>query len=157
MSDGRSRITRKGRSASLHLPKQCDPTPVPPSLTNSPHLSSPYSVFRRKPAFLKTPSQEDDEWLRDMVPMSREQGAFDENSSSASPPSTSIQKQWEASQELSPSSSGSSFQGRATLSPRPNMHRSWSSPTPSNASIVPIVNLQSPSDLTEGQDTRRRV
>lgn len=144
MSDGRSRNTRKGRSASLHLPKRCDSTPVPPSLTNSPHLSSPYSVFRRKPSFLKTPSQEDDEWLRDMVPMNREQGAFDENSSSASPPSTSIQKQWD---ELSPSSSGSSFQGRATLSPRPNMHRSWSSPTPSNPSIV---NVQSSPDLTEG-------
>jgi hypothetical protein len=37
------------------------------------------------------------------------------------------------------------------------MHRSWSSPTPSNASIVTVVNFQSPSDLTEGQDTRRRV
>ncbi|KAG1877601.1 hypothetical protein DFJ58DRAFT_751938 [Suillus subalutaceus] len=79
MSNGRPRNTRKARSASLHLPRRCDPTPVPPSLTNSPHLSSPYSVFRRKPAILKTPSQEDDEWLRDMVPMDKEQGSFDEN------------------------------------------------------------------------------
>lgn len=154
MSDGRSRNTRKGRSVSLHLPKRCDHTPVPPSLTNSPHLSSPYSVFRRKPAIPKTPSQEDDEWLRDMVPMNREQGASDENLLSASPPATSIQKQWEAFQESSPSSSGSSLQDRATLSPRPNMHRSWSSPTPS---IITVVNFQSPSDLTDGQDTRRRV
>ncbi|KAG1800830.1 uncharacterized protein HD556DRAFT_1200781, partial [Suillus plorans] len=96
---------RKGRSVSLHLPKQCDPTPVPPSLTNSPHLSSPYSVFRRQPAFLKTPSQEDDEWLRDMVPMNSEQGAFEENLLSASQPVTpvvvAVQKQWETSQEES--------------------------------------------------------
>ncbi|KAG1754251.1 hypothetical protein EDB19DRAFT_641414 [Suillus lakei] len=156
MSDVRSRNTRKGRSASLHLPKRCDPTPVPPSLTNSPHLSSPYSVFRRKSAILTTPSQEDDEWLRDMVPMTREQGTSDEKLLSASPPATSVQKQWEISQmDSSPSSSGSSFQGRATLSPRPSLHRSWSSPSaPSN---VPVANFQSPSDSTDGQDTRRRV
>jgi hypothetical protein len=127
MSNGRSQNTRKGRSASLHLPKRCDPTPVPPSLTNSPHLSSPYSMFRRKPAMLKTPSQEDDEWLRDMVPIDGEQGTLHENLSSAS--SLATQKQWEASQQESPaSSSGSSLEGRAALYPRPNMHRSWSSP-----------------------------
>ncbi|KAG2112851.1 hypothetical protein DEU56DRAFT_842537 [Suillus clintonianus] len=141
MSDAPSRNTRKTRSVSLHIPKQCDPTPVPPSLANSPHLSSPYSVFRRKPAILTTPSQEDDEWLRDMVPLNREQDTFDEKLLSAvSLPATSVQKQWESSREdPSPSSSGGS------LSPRPSLHRSWS--TPSTPSMVAIAD----------QDTRRRV
>lgn len=135
MSDSSSPKMRKGRSVSLHLPKQCDPTPVPPSLTNSPHLSSPYSVFRRQPSFLKTPSQEDDEWLRDMVPMNSEQGAFEEHLLSASQPVTpvvAVQKQWETSQE-------ESFRGRATLSPRPNMHRSWSSPSTSSTSSSAVL------------------
>ncbi|KAG1778545.1 hypothetical protein EV702DRAFT_158621 [Suillus placidus] len=146
MSDGRSRNTRKGRSASLHLPKRCDPTPVPPTLTNSPHLLSPYSMFRRKPVIMKTPSQEDDEWLRDMVPMNREQGTFDDTLSLSA---ASVQKQRETpSQEsLSPSPSGSSF-------PRHNMYRSWSSPSTStsssSSSIITVANLQSPSDLTDG-------
>ncbi|KAG1891518.1 hypothetical protein F4604DRAFT_419631 [Suillus subluteus] len=135
MSNGRSRNTRKTRSASLHLPRRCDPTPVPPSLTNSPHLSSPYSVFRRKPAILKTPSQEDDEWLRDMVPMDKEQGSFDENLLSVSSSATSVQRQWESPQESSPSSSGSSFEGRA----RPIMHRSWSSPTTQSSALSPTL------------------
>ncbi|KAG2041975.1 hypothetical protein BDR03DRAFT_946082, partial [Suillus americanus] len=133
MSDGRSRNTRKGRSASLHLPKRCDPTPVPPSLTNSPHLSSPFSVFRRKQATVKTPSHEDDEWLRDMVPMDRGQGTFGENFLSASSPATSVQ---ETQQNTPPLSTGSSFEGRETLHPRPIMHRSWSSP--SSNTIVPL-------------------
>ncbi|KAG2349382.1 hypothetical protein BDR05DRAFT_1055082 [Suillus weaverae] len=146
MSDGRSRNTRKRRSASLHLPKRCDPTPVPPTLTNSPHLLSPYSVFRRKPVIMKTPSQEDDEWLRDMVPMNSEQGTFDDTLSLSA---ASLQKQRETSQEsLSPSPSGSSF-------PKHNMYRSWSSP--STSSIITVANFQSPSDLTDSQDTRPRV
>ncbi|KAG2146926.1 uncharacterized protein EDB93DRAFT_457114 [Suillus bovinus] len=154
MPDSFSQKMRKGRSVSLHLPKQSNPTPVPPSLTNSPHLSSPYSMFRQKPPLLKTPSQEDDEWLRDMVPMNSEQNTFDENLLSVSQPVTPVQKQWETSQEGSPSSSGSSSRGRATLFPtRPNMHRSWSSPSTSSPSIVPVP----PFDLTGGRDTRRRV
>ncbi|KAG0705177.1 hypothetical protein DFH29DRAFT_303458 [Suillus ampliporus] len=135
MSDVPSRNTRKGRSLSLHLPKRCDPTPVPPSLANSPHLSSPHSVFRRKSILLKTPSQEDDEWLRDMVPMRGEKHTFDEKVSSGSSAVTSMQK-WETSQDNSASSSGSSLQSRSMLSPRPSIHRSWSSP--STPSLIPV-------------------
>ncbi|KAG2077805.1 hypothetical protein BDR04DRAFT_1087387 [Suillus decipiens] len=145
MSDGHSQNTRKGRSLSLHLPKRSDPTPVPPSLTNSPHLSSPHSIFRQKLAMPKTPSQEDDEWLRDMVPMNSGQSTFDEILLR-----TSSQVQKKSQEESSGrSSSRSSFQGHATLSPRPHMHRSWSSPTTrSNATVG------SSSYLTNGQERR---
>jgi hypothetical protein len=38
------------------------------------------------------------------------------------------------------------------------MYRSWSSPSSSSSSsIIPIANFQSSSDLTDGQDTQRRV
>lgn len=154
MSNGHSQNTRKGRSVSLHLPKRCDPTPVPPSLTNSPHLSSPRSVFRQKPAMPKTPSQEDDEWLRDMVPMNSGQSTFDEILlRSSSQVQNTLQE--ESLSSSGRSSSRSSFQGRATLSPRPHMHRSWSSPT--TRSNATVANFGSYSDSINGHDTRRGI
>ena len=43
--------------------------PIPPSLLHSPYLHSPQSIFRRSAASFRYPSQEDDEWLRDTVPL----------------------------------------------------------------------------------------
>ncbi|KAG1756279.1 uncharacterized protein EDB91DRAFT_1091642 [Suillus paluster] len=143
MPEGPSRNTRKGRSVSLHIPKQCDPTPVPPSLADSPHLSSPFSVFRRKSTLLKSPSREDDEWLRDMVPLGREN--IKRSGSSAV---TSAQ----TSQDSTPPSS--SEQSRATLSPRSSMYpsRSWSSP--STPTVIPVDLQSSDLQLPDARDTR---
>jgi len=60
-----------GQGNSLRLPKKPVDIPVPPSLTESPYLTSPHSIFRRavsNPPVV--PSQEDEEWLRDTVPLS---------------------------------------------------------------------------------------
>ncbi|OJA10409.1 hypothetical protein AZE42_03552 [Rhizopogon vesiculosus] len=129
MSDISSRKTRKGRSSSLHLPKQCDPIPIPPSLANSPHLLSPYSIFRRKSAVLKTPSKEHDEWLRDMVPLDWDKGTFGKQLSSMTSAAISVPTS-ETSPDHSPSSSSeSSTQSLTMTSQRHHIHRPWSSPS----------------------------
>ncbi|KAH0830504.1 hypothetical protein J3R83DRAFT_1955 [Lanmaoa asiatica] len=63
--------TGKKRSSLLTCPRHPDAAPIPPTLVNSHYLSSPNSVFRRESSMLRWPSQEDDEWLRDMVPVDR--------------------------------------------------------------------------------------
>lgn len=83
----------KKRSSFLTCPRHPDTIPVPPSLVNSPYLSSPNSVFRRKSSVLRWPSQEENEWLRDMVPIDRslvsDADTKSEVSSSSTPSPTS--------------------------------------------------------------------
>jgi hypothetical protein len=43
--------------------------PIPPSLIQSPYLLSPESIFRRSASSPCLPSKEDEEWLRDTVPL----------------------------------------------------------------------------------------
>jgi hypothetical protein len=151
--DSPSRNTRKGRSSSLHLPKRSDPTPIPPSLANSPHLLSPYSIFRRKSAVLKTPSKEHDEWLRDMVPLDWDKGTFGETLSIMSSATISVPTS-DTSQDNSPSSSeGSSFQSLQITSKRHHIHRPWSSP--STPCLGP-VDLRHP-DSSDMRDLDTRV
>jgi len=59
-----------GRSHSLRLPSKPVDIPVPPSLAQSPYLTSPHSIFRRALSNPPVPSQEDEDWLRDTVPLS---------------------------------------------------------------------------------------
>lgn len=62
-----------GRSKSLRLTRQPPiDVPVPPSLADSPYLTSPHSIFRRALSDGHIPSQEDEEWLRDTIPLSWE-------------------------------------------------------------------------------------
>ncbi|KAH7889772.1 hypothetical protein F5I97DRAFT_1801912, partial [Phlebopus sp. FC_14] len=65
-----TRITKKRSLSPLSKARQLEAAPIPPSLANSPHLSSPHSIFRKKSVF-KAPSCQDNEWLRDMVPLDR--------------------------------------------------------------------------------------
>ncbi|KAG6376083.1 ubiquitin-conjugating enzyme/RWD-like protein [Boletus reticuloceps] len=90
-------ITKK-RSSLLTYRRRPDATPIPPTLLNSPYLASPNSIFQRKNSVLKWPSQEDDEWLRDMVPMGRHLGLDVDSKSESSNDTTP-----------SPTSSDSSF------------------------------------------------
>lgn len=46
--------------------------PIPPSLLQSPHLNSPWSPFQRTDSTPSTPSANDEEWLRDTIPLSAE-------------------------------------------------------------------------------------
>ncbi|KAF9228005.1 hypothetical protein BS17DRAFT_813867 [Gyrodon lividus] len=61
----------KRRSLSLNYSRHLDAVPIPPTLVNSPHLSSPNSILWRKSSVVKCPSRLDDEWLGDMVPIDR--------------------------------------------------------------------------------------
>jgi hypothetical protein len=54
------------RSTSFPKPRAI---PIPPSLIQSPYLNSPQSIFRRSSSAPRLPSEEDDEWLRDTVPL----------------------------------------------------------------------------------------
>jgi hypothetical protein len=57
-----------GKAIAL-LPSQPIHVPIPPSLIQSPHLNSPQSIFRRASSTPCPPSQEDEDWLRDTVPL----------------------------------------------------------------------------------------
>ncbi|KAJ4488219.1 hypothetical protein J3R30DRAFT_907497 [Lentinula aciculospora] len=57
------------RAASLRLCNAKADVPVPPSLLESPYLNSPMSPFQRAASVPCTPSQEDEEWLRDTIPL----------------------------------------------------------------------------------------
>lgn len=62
-----------GRAKSLRIPRRLVEPPVPPSLlTKASYLTSPHSIFRRALSTPHLPSQEDEEWLRDTVPLSWE-------------------------------------------------------------------------------------
>ncbi|KAJ3935439.1 MAG: hypothetical protein NXY57DRAFT_493737 [Lentinula lateritia] len=59
------------RAASLRLcnAKTID-VPIPPSLLQSPYLNSPMSPFQKASSAPCTPSREDEQWLRDTIPLS---------------------------------------------------------------------------------------
>jgi len=62
-----------GRTKSLRIPHNLVDPPIPPSLLAKPsYLTSPRSIFRRTLSSPRLPSQEDEEWLRDTVPLSWE-------------------------------------------------------------------------------------
>jgi len=62
-----------GRAKSLRIPRRPVEPPVPPSLlAKASYLTSPHSIFRRALSTPHLPSQEDEEWLRDTVPLSWE-------------------------------------------------------------------------------------
>ena len=106
----------KKRSSFFTCSRRPDATPIPPTLVNSPYLSSPNSVFRRKTSVLRWPSQANDEWLRDMVPMDR---------SSASDADTKS----EASNDLTPSpTSSESSYGCSLFPPSPILRPRSTSP-----------------------------
>ncbi|TRM61734.1 hypothetical protein BD626DRAFT_500379 [Schizophyllum amplum] len=57
------------RHPSLRLGKLPDRAPIPPSLLDSPLLHHPDSIFRRGIATPRRPSEEDERWLQDTVPL----------------------------------------------------------------------------------------
>jgi len=62
-----------GRSKSLRIPRKPIEPPVPPSLlAKASYLASPHSIFCQTLSSPWLPSQEDEEWLRDTVPLSWE-------------------------------------------------------------------------------------
>ncbi|KZP20827.1 hypothetical protein FIBSPDRAFT_861269 [Athelia psychrophila] len=73
-SSGLSGVSRSRslRETLRQKPAAC--IPVPPSLAHSPHLTSPHSVFRRAISNPILPTQEDEEWLRDTIPLSVSDG-----------------------------------------------------------------------------------
>ncbi|KAF8837359.1 hypothetical protein BDN67DRAFT_206231 [Paxillus ammoniavirescens] len=90
----------KRRSLSLNYSKQLDAVPIPPTLVNSPHLSSPNSIFCRKSSVPKCSSRLDDEWLGDMVPIDRspvpEFDTRSEGSNEMEPSPTSSSDSWDS-------------------------------------------------------------
>ncbi|KAF5386759.1 hypothetical protein D9615_001818 [Tricholomella constricta] len=61
---------RFSRRKSLQLPPQPLDIPIPPSLLQSPYLNSPESIFQRTLSAPHKPSEEDEQWLQDTVPLS---------------------------------------------------------------------------------------
>lgn len=56
------------RRNSLRLPPQPPHIPVPPSLKQSPYLNAP--LFKREIPSPRLPSEEDERWLQDTIPVS---------------------------------------------------------------------------------------
>ncbi|KAF9562171.1 hypothetical protein CPC08DRAFT_722374 [Agrocybe pediades] len=61
------------RRQSLRLPPQPPPTPMPPSLKQSPYLNAP--IFKRDLPTPSLPSEEDEKWLQDTIPISSSSSA----------------------------------------------------------------------------------
>ncbi|KAK7466902.1 hypothetical protein VKT23_003966 [Stygiomarasmius scandens] len=57
-----------GRQSSLKLTKANVHIPIPPSLLQSPHLN-PESIFQKVASAPSTPSEADERWLQDTVPL----------------------------------------------------------------------------------------
>ncbi|PPQ89117.1 hypothetical protein CVT25_006489 [Psilocybe cyanescens] len=55
------------RRNSLRLPHQPPSTPIPPSLRQSPYLNAP--IFKREISSPMFPTEEDEKWLQDTVPI----------------------------------------------------------------------------------------
>lgn len=78
------------RRNSLRLPPQPPPAPVPPSLIKSPYLNAP--VFSSNLTSPRLPSEQDERWLQDTVPISASKstdaasGAADRRGSVVHPP-----------------------------------------------------------------------
>jgi hypothetical protein len=123
------------RSSLLTRRSRRDATPIPPTLVNSPYLSSPNSVFRRKTSVLKWPSQEEDQWLRDMVPVNRSPAADADTKS-------------EGSNDLTPSpTSSDSAYGFSLFPPSPMLRPRSTTPdiaTPAKHALCGSGSGQSP-------------
>lgn len=60
---------RPRRTSSLKLTTRPTTVPIPPSLLASPYLTSPESIFQREIATPYLPSEADERWLQDTVPL----------------------------------------------------------------------------------------
>ena len=60
---------RPRRTSSLKLTTRPAHVPIPPSLLTSPYLTSPESIFQREIATPYLPSEADEQWLQDTVPL----------------------------------------------------------------------------------------
>ena len=58
------------RRHSLRIPAQPPPTPIPPSLRESPYLNA--TLFNHDVSLRRPPSDEDERWLQDTVPLTQE-------------------------------------------------------------------------------------
>jgi len=68
--DGRSHSKKRSNNRqSLQLPPQRLDGPIPPSLLQSHYLNSPESIFQRSVSASHIPSEEDEQWLQDTVPL----------------------------------------------------------------------------------------
>ncbi|KDR73453.1 hypothetical protein GALMADRAFT_141947 [Galerina marginata CBS 339.88] len=70
------------RRNSLRIPPQPPQIPMPPSLQKSPYLNA--SMFKREASTPGLPSEEDEKWLQDTVPISATTSAFAEGARSCS-------------------------------------------------------------------------
>ena len=57
------------RRHSLRIPAQPPPTPIPPSLRESPYLNA--TLFNHDLSLPRSPSDEDERWLQDTVPLTQ--------------------------------------------------------------------------------------
>ncbi|KAF8633701.1 hypothetical protein AX17_004359 [Amanita inopinata Kibby_2008] len=71
----RQRLAHRTPS-SLKLPTRATHIPIPPSLLTSPYLNSPESIFQRDIS-TPLPSEEDEQWLQDTVPLSASDDTID--------------------------------------------------------------------------------
>ncbi|EGN96001.1 hypothetical protein SERLA73DRAFT_141105 [Serpula lacrymans var. lacrymans S7.3] len=111
--------SRHTRTSSFHRPRRDleRETRIPPSLIQSPHLLSPQSIFQKK-TVPQTPSREDEEWLRDTVPLtwdSSRRNTVLHLVDSRVPLAHELRKDWQETRSMSISMSHSLNQFSAVL------------------------------------------
>ncbi|TFK72525.1 hypothetical protein BDN72DRAFT_836092 [Pluteus cervinus] len=154
------------RKKSLCLPNQPLHVPVPPSLLQSPYLNSPQSIFQRAASAPRLPSEEDEEWLQDTVPLSSE---IRESHHHHLHPSTDAKKNAAAARPNSSiAASIASPQPPPPPPPAPatvagpdllqhNHNRHNTSETPSDAKhLITSTNIPSSSNPSRGRSTDAR-
>jgi hypothetical protein len=79
------------RRHSLRIPAQPPPTPIPPSLRESPYLNATLFNCDLSP---RSPSDEDERWLQDTVPLT--QGGTDAKGSGVDRKGSIVRRSWPA-------------------------------------------------------------
>ena len=69
LSSSQMSTTTITRRHSLRIPTQPPPTPIPPSLRESPYLNA--TLFNHDLSLPRSPSDEDERWLQDTVPLTQ--------------------------------------------------------------------------------------
>ncbi|EIW85253.1 hypothetical protein CONPUDRAFT_150080 [Coniophora puteana RWD-64-598 SS2] len=133
---------RKARAVSFCAPKQPASAPVPPSLAKSPFLLSPDSVFNRDTPLHKFPSQQEEEWLGDTVPLVWRMDSAMARTKPRADSKGTLSSRSVLSSNISPQTDGAVY---TTTFPSPVV-RPWSSPPFASSFPPTILCAASPND-----------
>ena len=102
------------RRHSLRIPAQPPPTPIPPSLRESPYLHATLFNYDLSP---RSPSDEDEQWLQDTVPLT--QGGTNAKGSGLDRKGSIVRRSWPAGSRRNTISSPTTNKSDSAVIPPP--------------------------------------